>query len=154
MLPPKLVKALKRAATERHQDLSAAVEEWIGRGLAEHEARKSADATPANKKLAMTKASLVPLERVERAILVLRGHRVILDSDLAALYGVPVKRLNEQVKRTPADSRPTSLSVSLGEECDNLKVANCDLRSGAPASTGNSFPAPLPSTARSWPPRC
>jgi phage regulator Rha-like protein len=47
----------------------------------------------------MTEHSLVPLERVERTILVLRGRRVILDSDLAALYGVTVSRLNEQVKR-------------------------------------------------------
>jgi hypothetical protein len=30
---------------------------------------------------------------------VIRGHKVILDSDLAALYGVPTKRLNEQVRR-------------------------------------------------------
>jgi hypothetical protein len=43
--------------------------------------------------------SLVPLERVERTIFILRGRRVILDSDLADLYGVPVKRLSEQVKR-------------------------------------------------------
>jgi hypothetical protein len=47
----------------------------------------------------MGKESLIPSERVERTILVLRGRRVILDSELAALYGVPVKRLNEQVKR-------------------------------------------------------
>jgi hypothetical protein len=33
------------------------------------------------------------------AITRIRGHAVILDSDLAALYGVPVKRLNEQVRR-------------------------------------------------------
>jgi hypothetical protein len=36
---------------------------------------------------------------VESRILVLRHQRVILDADLAGLYGVPVKRLNEQVKR-------------------------------------------------------
>jgi hypothetical protein len=47
----------------------------------------------------MAKESLVPVERVERTILVMRGRRVILDSELAALYGVPVKRPNEQVKR-------------------------------------------------------
>jgi hypothetical protein len=51
--------------------------------------------------------SLIPLARVERAILILRGRRVILDSDLAALYGASAKRLNEQVKRNaerfPAD---------------------------------------------------
>ena len=47
----------------------------------------------------MARESLVPVERVERAILILRGRRVILDSDLAALYGVTVSRFNEQVKR-------------------------------------------------------
>jgi phage regulator Rha-like protein len=36
---------------------------------------------------------------VESRILILRHHRIILDVDLAELYGVPVKRLNEQVKR-------------------------------------------------------
>jgi len=41
----------------------------------------------------------IPLDRIEQLIVVLRGQRVMLDRDLAALYGVPVKRLNEQVKR-------------------------------------------------------
>jgi hypothetical protein len=45
---------------------------------------------------------LVPLERVERTILVLRGRRVILDSDLAALYGVRVGLFNRAVKRNAA----------------------------------------------------
>jgi hypothetical protein len=47
----------------------------------------------------MAKTSLIPAERIERAILVIRGQRVMLDRDLAALYGVPTKRLNEQVNR-------------------------------------------------------
>ena len=51
-----------------------------------------------------TKALTIP---VESRILVLRQQKVILDSDLAQLYGVTVKRLNEQVKRNqdrfPAD---------------------------------------------------
>ncbi|MBM4297115.1 MAG: ORF6N domain-containing protein [Deltaproteobacteria bacterium] len=38
-------------------------------------------------------------ERIERAILLIRGHRVLLDADLALLYGVSVGRLNEAVKR-------------------------------------------------------
>ena len=38
-------------------------------------------------------------ETITRQICLIRGHRVILDKDLARLYGVPVKRLNEQVKR-------------------------------------------------------
>ena len=45
---------------------------------------------------------LIPAERIERAILVIRGQRVLLDRDLAALYGVSTKRLNEQVKRNLA----------------------------------------------------
>ncbi len=36
---------------------------------------------------------------VDDIILTIRGHKVILDSDLARIYGVEVKRLNEQVKR-------------------------------------------------------
>ena len=43
--------------------------------------------------------ALVPPERIERSILLIRGHKVILDSDLAELYGVTTKRLNEQVRR-------------------------------------------------------
>jgi hypothetical protein len=42
---------------------------------------------------------IVPIEIIERRIFVLRGHRVMLDRDLAELYGVALKRLNEQVKR-------------------------------------------------------
>ena len=51
--------------------------------------------------------SLVPLEVIEQKILLIKGQKVMLDSDLAALYGVTTKRLNEQVrrnvKRFPAD---------------------------------------------------
>jgi hypothetical protein len=49
----------------------------------------------------------VPLEQITRAILILRGHRVLLDAELAILYGVTTKRFNEQVRRNrerfPAD---------------------------------------------------
>ena len=44
-------------------------------------------------------SALIPSERIERAILILRGHRVMLDADLAAIYGVTTKRLNEQFRR-------------------------------------------------------
>ena len=39
------------------------------------------------------------LERISDRILVLRGIRVMLDADLALLYGVETRRLNEQVRR-------------------------------------------------------
>jgi phage regulator Rha-like protein len=43
--------------------------------------------------------SLIPTERIERSILLIRGERVMLDSDLAELYGVETKALNRAVKR-------------------------------------------------------
>jgi phage regulator Rha-like protein len=43
--------------------------------------------------------SVVPIERIERSILFIRGEKVMLDSDLAEIYGVETKRLNEQVQR-------------------------------------------------------
>jgi hypothetical protein len=44
-------------------------------------------------------AEIVPAERIQSRILVLRGQRVLLDADLAAIYEVPTKRLIEQMKR-------------------------------------------------------
>jgi len=43
--------------------------------------------------------SVVPYERINRSILVIRGQRVMLDADLAALFNVPTKALNQAVKR-------------------------------------------------------
>ncbi len=55
----------------------------------------------------MAERALVPVARIDRAILRLRGHNVMLDSHLAALYRVEVKALNQAVKRNrkrfPAD---------------------------------------------------
>jgi hypothetical protein len=47
----------------------------------------------------MAEQSLVPVERIERAIVVLRGHRVMLDADLARMYGVTTGNLNKAVNR-------------------------------------------------------
>ena len=43
--------------------------------------------------------NLIPTDQIERAIVVIRGRKVMLDADIARLYGVTTKRLNEQVKR-------------------------------------------------------
>lgn len=43
--------------------------------------------------------SLIPVEIIEQKILLIRGHKVILDADLAELYGVESKILNQAVKR-------------------------------------------------------
>lgn len=51
--------------------------------------------------------AMLPLEAITHRIMLVRGHKVLLDSDLAALYGVETKRFNEAVKRNlarfPAD---------------------------------------------------
>jgi hypothetical protein len=66
-------------------------------------------------------SSLVPLERVERRILLLRGQRVILDADLAELFGVSTGRMNEQVRRNLARF-PADFMVKLTRvEAANLK---------------------------------
>ena len=43
--------------------------------------------------------ALIPVERIERHILLIRGHKVMLSGDLAVLYGVPAKVLLQAVKR-------------------------------------------------------
>ncbi len=47
-------------------------------------------------------SALVPRERIEQTILIIRGHRVMLDADLAKLYGVTTFNLNKAVKRNSA----------------------------------------------------
>ena len=42
---------------------------------------------------------VIVVDRIESSILTLRGQRVVLDSDLAAMYGVTTKALNQAVKR-------------------------------------------------------
>jgi hypothetical protein len=51
------------------------------------------------KPLPQPETILIPVERIERQIYMIRGQKVMLDSDLAALYQVPTKRLNEAVRR-------------------------------------------------------
>lgn len=58
---------------------------------------------------------LVPIEIIEQKILLIRGQRVMLDSDLAALYGVTTKRLNEQVRRNPRRF-PTDFMYQLSQK--------------------------------------
>jgi ORF6N domain len=59
--------------------------------------------------------AIVSSDRVESLILFIRDRRVILDSDLARLYGVSTARLNEQIKRNP-DRFPSDFMFSLSRE--------------------------------------
>jgi hypothetical protein len=49
--------------------------------------------------------SLIPIEQIDGMIRTVRGIRVILDSDLAKIYGVPTFRFNEAIKRNPESFR-------------------------------------------------
>ncbi|MGH7451595.1 MAG: ORF6N domain-containing protein [bacterium] len=69
--------------------------------------------------------SLIPVERIERAILFIRDQQVMLDTDLAELYGVTTKRLNEQVKRN-RERFPEDFMFQLTVEEKAEVVANCD----------------------------
>ena len=69
--------------------------------------------------------SIIPVESVERTILLLRGQKVILDADLGKLYGVSTKRLNEQIRRNHARF-PEDFTFQLTPEEKAEVVANCD----------------------------
>lgn len=58
---------------------------------------------------------LLPIERIENRIFFIRGQKVMLDFDLAELYGVPTMRLNERVKRN-AKRFPEDFVFSLTRE--------------------------------------
>lgn len=59
--------------------------------------------------------SLLPLEMITQRIVVLREQKVLLDADLAALYGVETGRFNEQVRRNAARF-PTDFMFQLNAE--------------------------------------
>jgi phage regulator Rha-like protein len=70
----------------------------------------------------MSKASLVLARKADSKILFLRDQKVILDVDLAELYGVTVKRLNEQIKRN-AGRFPADFLFRLSRaEYENLRL--------------------------------
>lgn len=63
----------------------------------------------------------MPLETITQRIVVLRGQKVILDADLAALYGVDARRLNEQVRRNQNRFPNDFLFVLTTDEFNILK---------------------------------
>jgi hypothetical protein len=63
----------------------------------------------------------VPQRYIEQSIMLIRGHRVMLSTDLAALYGVPVHRLNEQVKRNRGRFPEDFMFQLSPDEWSNLK---------------------------------
>ncbi len=67
-----------------------------------------------------TLTQVVPIERVERLIHLARGEKVLLDADLAKLYGVSTGNLNKAVKRNQHRFPPDFMFQLTGKEADNL----------------------------------
>ena len=71
------------------------------------------------------KKPVATVTQIESRILVIRGHKVMLDADLAELYGVETKRLNEQVRRN-IERFPDDFMFQLTANEKAEVVANCD----------------------------
>ena len=67
------------------------------------------------------KGQIVPVKRIESLILVIRGQRVMLDSDLASIYGVKTKVLNQAVKRNQNRFPEDYMFQLTQEEAANLR---------------------------------
>ena len=74
--------------------------------------------------------SLIPTEGLEQRIYLIRGHKVMLDSDLAVLYDVPTFRLNEQVKRNRQRFPQDFMFRLTPQEFLHLKSHFCDIKPG------------------------
>lgn len=68
---------------------------------------------------------IIPADTIGQWIFVIRGQKVMLDTDLARVYGVTTKRLNEQVKRN-RERFPKDFMFQLTMEEKKQVVANCD----------------------------
>ena len=77
-----------------------------------------------------TPAVSLPLETITQRILILRGQKVLIDSDLAALYDVPTKRFNEQVKRNLVRFPDDFMFQVNEEEYDSLRSQFATLKTG------------------------
>ena len=73
---------------------------------------------------------LIPAERIEKSILLIRGHKVILDRDLADLYGVETKNLNKAVKRNLARFPDDFMFQLTADEQESLRFQSGTLKTG------------------------
>jgi hypothetical protein len=89
---------------------------------------------------------IIPIERVVRSIRWIRGHKVLLDSDLAILYGVTTGNLNKAVKRN-ADRFPSDFMFQLkAEELANFEIPICNIKMGRATALG----ATRKAATRNW----
>src|SRR5688500_9529036 len=83
-----------------------------------------------SKKSGSDQKQLIVVDQIGELIHTVRGQKVLLDSDLAALFGVPTKRLNEQIRRNQ-DRFPEDFAFQLNaDEAMALRSQNATLKSG------------------------
>jgi len=71
--------------------------------------------------MAKDTGSIIPIERIQRCIYLIRGHKVLLDSDLAELYGTETRKLLQSVKRN-IERFPVDFMFQLNRaEFENLR---------------------------------
>src|SRR3990172_11997915 len=73
----------------------------------------------------MNNTQVIPVDIIENKILLIRGQKVMIDRDLARLYGVPTKVLNQKVKRNIEKFPADFMFILTKAEKDEL-VTNCD----------------------------
>jgi hypothetical protein len=81
---------------------------------------------------------IIPIERIARMILIFREQKVMLDSDLAALYAVSTGNLNKAVKRNPRRFPSDFMFQLTAEEAEDLIF-----QIGRSKGTGRPSPSPL-----------
>jgi hypothetical protein len=81
--------------------------------------------------MAMAASIAVTPERISERLVLVRGEQVLLDSDLAALYAVSTKRLNEQVRRNRERFPSDFVFCSDQSRGCRFEVAKCDLKQNA-----------------------
>ena len=74
------------------------------------------------------KATIVPCERILRLILLIRGQKVILDVDIAALFGVATRVLVQAVKRNLERFPPDFMFPLSDDEFRDFEITICDLK--------------------------
>ncbi|HEV2688597.1 MAG TPA: ORF6N domain-containing protein [Bryobacteraceae bacterium] len=89
--------------------------------------------------LTITTSALVPPERIERRIYLIRGQKVMLDADLAELYGVPTKSLNLAVRRNSSRFPPDFMFQLTKEEDKGLRFQNETSKSGGEGRGGRRY---------------
>ena len=89
---------------------------------------------------------IIPLEEIAPTIVRVRGQRVILDSDLARLYGVETRTLNQAVSVIQTGS-PVILDGAFGGRVPQLEITICDSSEWGGRRSRLTL---LPNTALSW----